>query len=161
MKRIVITLLLLAGIVTLSLGQSPNDSITMKRVFGGHQFIYRGSQLEVKQLLDVMKLNEVAHKQIKSAKTNDAVSNVISSAGAFMVGWTLGDLAWGRDPNNAVLGVGVGLIAVSIPFSIISTKKAKQAVATWNNGLRTSSQPVKSELKLSMTGNGFGLTFRF
>ena len=58
-------------------------------------------------------------------------------------------------------GIGVGLIVVSIPISKSFNKKAKQAVEIYNGGLQTSSFWYKNELKLSMTGNGIGLTLNF
>jgi len=58
-------------------------------------------------------------------------------------------------------GIGAGLIVVSIPISQSFNKKAKQAVDTYNGGLQTSSFWDKNELKLTMTGNGIGLTLNF
>jgi hypothetical protein len=108
-----------------------------------------------------MDLNETAQKQMRLAKVNNDIANVLSVAGGFMVGWTLGDLASAEDPNYTVMAVGGGLIVAAIPFSVSAVKKSKQAVDTWNSGLRTSSLPVKSELRFGMTSTGLGLTFRF
>ncbi len=53
--------------MTFTFGQTVSDSISMKKVFGGYQF-YQGEQrLNIKQLANTMKPNDLAYKQIKSA----------------------------------------------------------------------------------------------
>jgi hypothetical protein len=49
----------------------------------------------------------------------------------------------------------------SISISQNYNKKAKQAVDTYNGGLLTTSFWDQSELGLSMSGNGIGITLRF
>ena len=58
-------------------------------------------------------------------------------------------------------GIGAGLIVVSIPITQSLNKKEKKAVEKYNGGLQTSSFWDKNELKLSLTGNGIGLTLNF
>ncbi|MFN8863424.1 MAG: hypothetical protein ACK5W1_03850 [Flavobacteriales bacterium] len=162
MKTHLIAFALILGFTVPCCAQSPADSITMQKGFlGGYNFIYRGEILKVRQVVNVMDLNETAQKQMRLAKVNNDIANVLSVAGGFMVGWTLGDLASAEDPNYTVMAVGGGLIVAAIPFSVSAVKKSNQAVDTWNSGLRTSSLPVKSELRFGMTSTGLGLTFRF
>jgi hypothetical protein len=142
-------------------GQTENDSITMKKVFGGYQF-YQGEQrLNMNQLVNTMKANEQAYKQIKSAQSTYTMAMIFSYAGGFMVGWPLGTAIGGGEPNWAIAGVGAGLLVIAIPVSQSFNKKAKQAVGTFNGGLQTSSFWDKNELKLTMTGSGIGLTLNF
>ena len=141
--------------------QSENDSITMKKVFGGYQFYQGDKLLKVNQLVNVMKPNEQAYKQIKSAQSTYTMAMIFSYAGGFMIGYPLGTALGGGEPNWAMAGIGAGLIVVAIPISQSFNKKAKQAVETYNGGIQTSSFWDKSELKLSMTGNGIGLTLNF
>ncbi len=86
---------------------------------------------------------------------------IFSYAGVFMVGWPLGAAIGGGEPNWAMAGIGAGLIVVAIPISQNFNKKAKHAVETYHGGLQTSSFWDKNELKISMTGNGIGLTLNF
>lgn len=150
------------GMTSLLLAQSAADSITMKKApLGGYQFIYRGDNLRTKEVVQVMDLNKTACVQMKSARTSNSIANDLSFAGSFMVGWTLGDLAGGRDPNYAVMALGGGLIVTSIPFTVSAVKKSKKAVHTWNSGLSTSSLPPARELDFTMRGLGVGLVYRF
>lgn len=161
MKKTAIIPTLLTVCITFTFGQTVSDSISMKKVFGGYQF-YQGEQrLNINQLVNSMKPNEQAYKQIKSAKSSYSMAMIFSSAGGFMVGWPLGTAIGGGKPNWAMAGIGTGLIIISIPISQSFNKKAKQAVETFNGGLQTSSYWDKKELKLSMTRNGIGLTLTF
>lgn len=161
MKRIAIILFLLTVSLTFTFGQTVQDSITIKKVFGGYMFYKGERRLTMNQLVGTMKTNEVAYKQIKSAQSNNLLATIIGGAGGFMVGYTVGTALGGGDPNWAVAGVGAGLIVVSIPISQNFNKKAKQAVDTYNAGLQPIAFRYKKELKFSVTGHGVGLTLRF
>ncbi|MDX9919072.1 MAG: hypothetical protein RB289_03650 [Paludibacter sp.] len=161
MKKIAITLALLAVSMSFMFGQTASDSITMKKVFGGYQF-YQGERLlKMNDLTITMVLNNEAYKQIKSARSAYTMASILSYAGGFLVGWPLGTAIGGGEPNWTLAGIGAGLIVVSIPITQSFNKKAKQAVDTYNGGLQTSSFWDKNELNLSLTGNGIGLTLNF
>ena len=161
MKKIAITLALLAVNMSFMFGQTASDSITMKKVFGGYQF-YQGERLlKMSDLTITMVLNNEAYKQIKSARSAYTMASILSYAGGFLVGWPLGTAIGGGEPNWTLAGIGAGLIFVSIPITQSFNKKAKQAVDTYNGGLQTSSFWDKNELNLSLTGNGIGLTLNF
>ena len=161
MKRIAIIISLLVVTFSFTFGQTSTDSIAMKKVFGGYQF-YQGEKiLRMNQLVKAMEPNEQAYKQIKSAQSTYTLASIVGFAGGFMVGWPIGTAISGGEPNWTMAGIGAGLIVVSIPISNSFNKKAKLAVDTYNGGLQTSSFWDKNELKLSMTGNGIGLTLNF
>ena len=161
MRKIAIILTLLVVSMSFTFGQTASDSISMKKVFGGYQF-YQGEQrLNVNQLVNTMKPNNQAYQQIKSAQSIYTLSTIIGGVGGFMVGWPIGTALGGGEPNWTMAGIGAGLIVVSIPISQSFNKKAKQAVETYNSGLQTNSFWDKNELKLSLTGNGLGLTLNF
>ncbi len=114
----------------------------------------------MKQLALLMKTNDQATKQLRSAKTVQVTASVIGFAGGFMVGYPLGTALVGGEPNWVLASVGAGLIVVSFTLNHSAKNKTKQAVNTYNKGLNTSSFWNNSELKLSMTGNGIGLLLR-
>lgn len=162
MKQIAFILIFSLGFIGICSSQSARDSVVMQKApFGGYNFIYRGEALKIKHVVNVMQPNAAAHKQMKLAKSDNSIANVLGAAGGFCVGWVLGDLVSSEDPSYELLGVGSGLLVASIPFSISAIKKSREAVATWNSGLGTSSLRPRGELKLGMTGLGLGLTYRF
>lgn len=161
MKRIAIIMTLLTVACSFTYGQTSTDSISMKKVFGGYQFYQGDKRLNMNQLVKAMEPNEKAYKEIKSAQSTYTLSTIVGFAGGFMVGWPIGTAIGGGEPNWTMAGIGAGLIVVSIPITQSFNKKAKQAVETYNGGLQTSSFWDKNELKLSLTGNGIGLTLNF
>lgn len=161
MRKFTIIIAFLTVCVASAFSQSTTDSITMTKVFGGYQFYQGGNRLTLNQLASTMKPDEQAYKEIKSAKSVYITTMIFSYAGGFMVGYPLGTALGGGDPNWALAGIGAGLIVVAISLNHSFNKKAKQAVDTYNSGIGESSFWDKSELKLSMTGNGIGLTLRF
>lgn len=161
MKGIAIIITILLASLTNAFAQTPNDSITIKKVFGGYQF-YQGEQrLNMNQLVKTMKSNDYAYQKIKSARSTYTLASIIGGVGGFMVGWPLGTAIGAGKPNWTMAGIGAGLIVVSIPISQNFNKKAKQAVDIFNGGIQTSSFWDKNELKLTMIGNGIGLTLNF
>lgn len=161
MKNLVLIVTLLTMGMTFSYAQTASDSITMKKVFGGYQFIQADKKLSVKQLGEALKSNQVAHEQFKSAKSSYTLATVIGSVGGFLVGWQLGTAIAGGEPNWAVGGIGAGLVVVSIPISSSFNKKAKQAVDLYNVGLQSTSFLERTETNFTVTSNGIGLTFNF
>lgn len=161
MKKIAIIMTLLTVSLTFAFGQNVNDAILMKKSFGSYQFYQGDKRLNMRQLVDVMRPNEQAYMQIKSAKSTYTLAAIVGATGGFMVGWPLGTALGGGEPNWVMAGVGAGLIVVSIPITQNFNKKAKQAVDTFNGGLQSNSFWDNRELRLAMTGNGIGLVFRF
>ena len=161
MKRITILIFLLAIVCSFTYGQASTDSISMRKVFGGYLFYQGDNRLNMNQLVNTMKPNEQAYRQIKSAQSTNTLATIIGSVGGFMVGWPIGTAIGGGEPNWTLAGIGAGLIVVSIPITQSFNKRAKQAVDTFNGGLQTSSIRERCELKFSMTGNGIGLTLNF
>lgn len=161
MKRITVILTFLMMIFSATYGQAPNDSIQMKKVFGGYQFYQDGQKLTVGLLVKAMETNKQAYKEIKEAQSTYTIASIIGGAGGFMVGWPLGAAVAGGKANWTMAGIGAGLIVVSIPISSKFNKQAKSAVDNFNAGLKPSAFWDRSELKLSATGNGVGLVLRF
>lgn len=161
MNRIVLILTLLVAGVSFAHGQVRPDSIAVVRARGATQFYQGNMQLTPKQVRNTLRSNEAAHELMRSARATKGLSDVMGSAGAFLVGWTLGDILRGTDPNWAIAGVGAGLLVVSIPLTSSYHKQAEHAVATYNRGLRMTSFRERHELNLALTGNGVGLVLQF
>lgn len=161
MKKTLLLLIMLTAGMTLFFGQAAADSITMKKVFGGYQFCQGNDMLGMKQLVNTMKPNEQAFKEIKSAQSNYTLATIIGAAGGFMIGWPIGTAIGGGDPNWTLAGIGAGLFVVSIPITQKSNKQAKEAVNIYNSALQTSTFWDKRQLNFTMSENRIGLTLRF
>jgi len=133
----------------------------MKKVFGGYLFYQNDKRLNMSQVVKAMQPNEQAYKEIKAAQSTYTLSVVLGGAGGFLVGWPLGTALGGGDPEWIMVGIGAGLIVVSIPVTQKFNKQAKSAVHTYNAGVKTSSIISKPELRIGLSGSGIGLNIRF
>ena len=140
--------------------QSTNDTIYSQKVMGSYKFIQNEKVLKYSDLLTIVASNREAYSLIKSAQTSNGFSTVLGAVGGFLVGYQLGTAIVGGEPNLTVGGVGLGLIAISIPISINASKKAKQGVAIYNKQIKelSYSQP---KLNFGITQNGVGLLLKF
>ncbi len=161
MKNIFFILTLLTINLTVTFGQSVNDTISMQKGFGGYRF-YQGERLLImKQLVNIMKPDEQAYKEIKAAQSTNTLATILGGAAGFMIGWPIGTALGGGEPNWTMAAVGAGLIVVSIPIIQKFNKQAKQAVQTWNSGLQTGSFRDRSEMRFLIVETGIGLSLRF
>ncbi len=140
-------------------GQSSSDTIVVKKKLGT-VFQQNGKNLTPRSLLEITQSNSEAYEEMKIAKSNYDVGYVIGFAGGFLVGWPLGTVIAGGEPNWTLAGIGAGIIVISIPFSSAYTKHAKNAVRIYNNGLRQTGLN-NVEFKLGLTCNGLGLKIIF
>jgi hypothetical protein len=155
--------LLLSFILTLFMSygfsQTKQDTITIKKGFGTY-YIQNGKMLKPKQLLELTKSNPVAHEVMLKAKKNQTPAVIFGGIGGFCIGYSLGSLVSGSDVNWPLLGAGIGLSAISIPFSSAYTKHTTAAVKAYNEGLQQKSyRKVRLESMIGAHGLGLRATF--
>lgn len=160
MKKLFFSIIAILSICyNTTFGQSLSDTIQIKKRVGT-VFIQNGEPLTPKRLLAITTINPTAYQEMKIAKTNYDIGTAFSFAGGFLVGWPLGTALGGGDPIWALVGVGAGLIALSIPFGTAYTQHAKKAVNLYNNDLhKTASRNV--DFNFGLTANGIGLNIAF
>jgi hypothetical protein len=158
MKKFIFASLLLFSFLSIS-GQDKPDSIVVKKMLGT-VFQQNGRPLTPRQLLDITKTNQEAYSEMKIAKNNYDVGYVFGFAGGFLIGWPLGTAIAGGDANWTLAAIGLGIVAISIPFDVAYTKHAKHAVSIYNSGLKYS-YLTKPTLKIGMTCNRIGILINF
>ena len=169
MKKLIIIIVgSLLSVVTTSYAQRVNsgvqstrDSILISKTFGGYQFYQGNTRLNMSQLVNIVKPNERAWQLAKKAHSTNTIGTIIGFAGGALVGWPVGTVLAGGDPEWVIAGIGAGLIVVAIPLSQKFNKQIKQAVSTYNSSLRGTSFWDKKELKILMKGNGVGVVLNF
>jgi hypothetical protein len=160
MKTVIILSALLLVLHSQSIAQKTDNSITMKSGFFGWQFYQNDQKLKLPEVAMMMESNPQASTYIKSARTNNTWASIISTIGGFMVGYPIGQSAGGGNANWTMAGIGGGLIVAAIPISIKANKEAKNAIAAYNQGLKSTSLR-KTEFDFGFTDNGIGLTVHF
>ncbi len=156
--RIIIVLLLI-GIVGISKGQAPSDSVIVNKSVFGYKFFHHDNRINFNQLPAILNENHEAQQLIRKAKTTNTVASIISGVGGFMVGWQLGAALVGGEPNWNMAAVGGGLTLIAIPIGSKSNKQAIQAIGIYNEGLSSSSH--RPQLFLGASGNGIGMRLNF
>ncbi|MAD96171.1 MAG: hypothetical protein CMB99_02480 [Flavobacteriaceae bacterium] len=158
MKKILLTLTLLIGSITLSFAQK----IEYQKVFGGYKYTQDGSYLTMKQISKAVEANTQAFDLMKKAQSNNSIANVMGFIGGGLIGWPIGTAVGGGDANWALAGIGAGLVAVAIPISNSAHKKARKAIDMYNssNGM-ASTKNFTPEFKIVGNTNGFGISMSF
>lgn len=157
MNNIIVTVALFFSSTSL-FAQTTDNQITLKSGFSGIRFYQNERKMNFSQAAEVMKSNEKAYSQIKSAASNNTLASIIGAIGGGLVGYPVGTSLGGGNPNWTLAAIGGGLIVASIPLSIKAKKQSQEAVATFNDGLKKTTYR-KTDLHLRMNGNGLGLAF--
>jgi hypothetical protein len=130
MKKIIAIGIFLSTLLSAN-GQIEKDSIQISNNFGS--FKYKDKKISYYELFTIVKTNQDAYKELKTARNKLFLGILYSSmAGALIT--TIGNEYGNSNTKWILIGGGVSLIAV-IPFTIAFNKRTKNAVAIYNNGL--------------------------
>ncbi len=162
-KKSFILLLSLALSISIFSQKNSADTIQIVKAGGGYNFRLNGETINVNNMQVLMQNNTEALKYLKKAKTTNGFLSVISYAGGFLIGYPLGTLIGGGEPNWMLAAVGCGLVAIAIPISSSVKSNARKAVSIYNSGLSgTSYRSTETyNLHLSYSQNGLGLCLTF
>lgn len=162
MKLIILLSVFLFGTHASYFSQNSRDSIRMEPAgLGGFHFYQGNEMLTIGELTDLMSPNELAYKEMKSARSNNSISNVLGFSGGLLIGFSIGGLIGGGDVNLPILAAGGALIVAGIPFSSAAVKRSRKAIEIWNGGLRSTSSSTKTEIRFTALGSGVGVVFTF
>jgi hypothetical protein len=154
-KAVLIVCLAISGIC--SFGQSKSDSIQIKQRL---VFQQNGKNLTLNQLSQITQTNKEASAEMKLAKTNYNASLFFQIPGGFLIGYPLGTALAGGKANWTLAAIGAGLIVVAIPLISAYNKHARNAVAIYNKGLKSSTL-IQSNIKFGLTFKGIGMRVNF
>lgn len=160
MKKLLILSLLIFCLQAVCHSQRNAESLTVKTSFFGWQFQHNGKKISPAAASELLLANDQSAAYMRSARSNNTMSQIVGSIGGFMVGYPVGTSMGGGKPNWALAGVGAGLIAVSVPFSIAANKNARNAVAAFNEPAQATSWK-KPAFRLGFTGSGMGVSMHF
>ncbi|WP_114752561.1 hypothetical protein [Pleomorphovibrio marinus] len=123
-------------------------------------FFYEGQRLQPRNMLEIMKDHPKAYEEMRAAKSNYDVAQVLGGIGGFMIGWPVGTAIAGGDPNWLLAGIGAGVIIGSIPMLTAYSKRSRAAVDMYNEGIRGHSMhPVQIQFGGTSAGLGLMVTF--
>lgn len=135
MNKLLMFFVLFLFFKTSSKAQEIKDTIQINKTFIGTVFKQNNKPLKPSKMIMLMENYPEASNEMKKARNNYIVSSLIGGVGAFMVGWSLGSAIGGGKSSPTMLGLGTGLIVVSVPFAVIYDKRATKAVRSYNKHL--------------------------
>lgn len=97
---------------------------------------------------------------MQTAKDNLDGGNVLGAIGGGLLGFPLGTALAGGKFNWYLAGAGAALILLEIPLFVAYKQHARNAVAIYNKGLKSTAS-TNFNLKLGLTCNGIGIKIRF
>ncbi len=96
-------------------------------------YMQDGKVIDPGDMADKLELEPKAVPYVKEARTLRVVSTILAAAGGAVLGWPLGEWASGQEkPYWPFAAAGGGVIAIAIPFAILSDLSMDTAVATHN-----------------------------
>ena len=151
-------LILMLALTSMSFSQKIEKHKTLFK----YEFIQNGYSLCFGEVVNALNNNAEAYQLAKSAKSNYVLSQIISGAGGFLIGWPLGTALAGGKPNWTLAGIGAGLVVVSIPIEISSDKKINKALEIYNAEFsETSMRNFKPSYRFIANNNGIGIAMNF
>ena len=136
------------------------DTIQYQKTGIGYKFMMNNEALTLDKMSDIMQGNQTSLEYIKKAKGTSGILSVLSYAGGFLIGYPIGTMLGGGQPNWTMAAIGCGLIAVAIPIASGADKNLLKAVQAYNHGKSVSFKD-NYEIKLGVNQNGLALAIRF
>lgn len=116
------------------------DTIAYKKILGTNIYSMYGKKIRPYDLQMKFDLNSPELHLMQQARVNSTFSYIFSFAGGMLIGYEVGKVARGIDPDPKMFLAGVGLLGVSIPFNIAFNKNSLKAVRLYNAKMRSSFQ---------------------
>lgn len=161
MKTNLLITFLVTFCISNAFGQTPTDTISIQKVFGGYQYYQGNNRLGFSQMINQMQSNEQALKEIKAAQTNNSVASITGYIGGFMLGWPIGTAIGGGRPNWALAGAGAGVLAIGITLNQKSNKQTAKAIHIFNESIKSGSFLDNVQIDYQLSVNGIGIRMRF
>lgn len=146
--------------ITSIYAQNSKYQITENRVKNRTTYAYDGIILTENQLVNRMQDCPDAYKEMKRHSTNKIIGSVFAFTGGVLIGWPLGAAISGKEAQWGLAAIGVGVIALGIPFYIATPKRKKSAIELYNNQLSPPSAQ-RVEFEFGTTNYGVGLSMKF
>ena len=139
-------------------GQNATDTL---RIQHSPFAVYKGKiKLKPSQLVGAVSPDQQAMAHMHNAKGNANAAGFLGFAGGFLIGWPIGSLVSGKDPNWAFAGAGFGLALLTIPISSSYRKNATLGVEAFNASKK--SMGINTvEMRFDINENGAGFLVKF
>lgn len=134
--RTSVTMTFLISFAILINSQEKLDSVVIVGGLLFPSYTHHSERLSSKSLTNLLEMETLTINSLSSAKKNDRISELLLIAGGVFVGMSMGQLIRDNSFNWSYSGIGLGLVSISVPFSINATKKRNCAVTIYNSSMK-------------------------
>jgi len=137
--------------------QATSQKIIFYKTFGGMGFEMDTVNLSMRDVLEMMRVNPVAHEEFKLAKARYGAAGVLGFAGAILISVPLVSAVAGGHPEWGLAVAGGVLTLMSIPLNRSFQRHAQNALDEYNKQFES----TRIKTNLYFTGTGASLVIRF
>lgn len=137
------------------------DTIEIFKKGLGNTFTYKGEDLSLSQIKNLLRENPNSYALYQSAKGTSDFANLIAYIGGFCLGYGLGTAIREPEIGLKLAGVGCGILVVALPIVKSAENKLKKAVIVYNADTKENAYIPPYKLQLAATTNGVGLVIKF
>lgn len=141
--------------------QNQIDSINEVRTSKGICFEQSGKMLKLKDIEHIVYENKVALDYLKTARTYNTFTIILSSCASVMIGYPIGFLIPTGYFNAQMFAVGCGLGILAIPISLASKNKLNLSINAYNSQLKHVSNIDNVDFQIGFVSNGLGVKISF
>lgn len=138
------------------------DSLKITKSSWGYNFYSGNREIYKYDFKNIIRKDEDAYTFFRKGNNLNIVSTIFSVGGGLGVGWLVGGMIAGGEPNWVAGGIGLGAILFSIPMSNNANNHFMKSVKVYNRNISSRSslsQQGDLGLMISKKGIGFKLTF--
>lgn len=135
------------------------QEIKTEKTFWGTKYTQEGKRMSLKALTAAVESDKDAFRLMQKARTNNNIAMVLGGTGGFLLGYHLTKGLIQEDPNWSLVGIGAGLVAISIPISHGVHKDVKKAIESYNDSLK--SGYFQPEFRFIGQANQLGVVMNF
>ena len=133
------------------------QQLRMERGFGSVRYYLDSTELAMRQVREVLAKQPLALETFNKARTNQTFSAILGAAGGLLIGFQVGTMIGGGEPDWAIAAGGAALVVAGIPLQRKSYRQADEAFAMYNS--RQARHFKKPEFYFS--GTGLRMVIRF
>jgi hypothetical protein len=160
MKRFILLISLCALTNVIVFSQDIPDTIYYKGS-KGLPFLYKEKKLRYDGILRVMESNPFAYQEMVFAKTNRNLASITFATGMTLIIWPVVTDMTNGDANWSLIGIGIPILAFSVPLKNSSDLHTMNAIRIYNNKIPKFIQKSNIDMKLGLFNNGVGMRLLF
>ncbi|NDP21228.1 MAG: DUF4156 domain-containing protein [Paludibacter sp.] len=137
------------------------DTIQLMKLNGVTKYMYKGENLTMDRLSFIVQKNAKSLEYLNKAKSTSGLLNVMGFVGGALIGYPLGTLLGGGNPNWTLAAVGCGVLVVAIPIASTANNNVKKSIDTFNRLTPIAQNDLYYDIRFGIIQSGLGFSIKF